>query len=511
MEQSELPSRRSRAWVYPLILVAATLICFGNAATAEFTSWDDPFNIWNNPRLNPPTVQNVAFYWTHAAHSLYIPLTYTVWALLALFARVSADAQGISLNPWVFHSANIALHTLSVLVVFRILNQLVRDRRAACIGALLFGLHPVQVEAVAWAAGLKDVLCGLFSLTAICQYLHWRAAHTPSPCTQGEGRGEGPIAHHKSQIGILKTLTLTLSRSTGRGDTSSTGREGKHAYYALATIAFVAAMLAKPSALTVPIIAFAIDRWLIRRPLRTIIAGLAPWAALSSVCAIIAASVQPAIGIPAAPLWARPLIAGDSLAFYLYKLVWPIDLAIDYGHRPAVVMRHWWFFIMWIIPLALGGWLFMNRKRRPELFVAGNIFLAGLLPVLGLVTFDFQYYSTTADHYLYVSMLGPALAGAWAITRFNRTILLVAASILLALFGVRNGLQSRTWTDNLALFSHTIDVNPDSFMAWHNLGHTYLTMNRPDLAEPALRKAVALKPDFVDAHMNLANALAARW
>lgn len=444
-------------WTLPLLIVLCILAAMGNLATNEFSSWDDQYNIWQNPRLNPPTIASLADYWKAPALGLYIPLTYTVWGILACTARLSTpDAQGITLNPWVFHSANLAFHMLSALVVFGIIRRLYCDRAAACVGALVFALHPVQVEPVAWAAGLKDVLCGMLTLLAVWQYLIF---------------AQEPALRWR---------------------------------YALATIAFVLAMLAKPTALVAPLIVFAMDRWLLGRPIRKIMPVLLPWAALSLVCAIVGRIAQPAIGVAPAPLWARPLIACDALAFYLYKLLWPAELAIDYGHRPAAVMGRWWFYLTWIIPLGLAAVLTAKRRRYAELFVATVVFAAGVMPVLGFVTFLFQQFSTTADHYLYISMLGPALAAAWAVKRFNRTIALGLASVVLILFGARSFDQGRYWYDDVELFSHTLRINPRSFMAMNNLGRTYQLRGDPDRAEPLLKKAIELWNDYPEPHLNLA-------
>jgi tetratricopeptide (TPR) repeat protein len=445
-----------------ILLIVCTLIAMGNLARSEFVSWDDPFNIYQNPRLNPPTLNGIAQYWQHPAFGLYIPLTYSVWGLLALLAQVSPDAQGISLNPWIFHTANLLMHVLSVLIIFEILQLLIRNRIAACIGAMLFAIHPLQVEAVAWAAGMKDVLSGLLALLAIWQYLIY--ANEP-----------------KNKL-----------------------------HYALGLIAFIAAMLSKPSAMVVPIILFAIDFWLLRRNWKSIASALLPWTILAILCAILARIAQPAIGVTPTPLMLRPILAADSLAFYLFKLVWPVKLTIDYGWRPEVISRQWWFYVIWIVPVALAIALTLSRKRQTKIFVAGIIFVAVLSPVLGLVTFLFQFFSSTADHYLYLAMLGPALAAAWAIDHFNRPTVVRIAIVILALLGVRTILQTRFWHDDFALFPHARDVNPHSFMAAYNLGHIYGTMNDLDQAEPLLREAIRLKPDYYEAHQNLAVLLEQR-
>src|SRR5262249_13077526 len=158
--------------------------------------------------------------------------------------------------------------------------------------------------------------------------------------------------------------------------------------------------LAKPSAMVVPVIAGVIDVLLLRRSMRTVALTLTPWLILSVVCAINAKLAQPAIGVTPAPLWSRPLLAADSLAFYLYKLVSPVYLGIDYGRRPDVVIARGWIYYTWIVPVALTLLLIRLRHRAREPLAAWIIFIAGVAPVLGFSTFLFQYFSTTTDHYL---------------------------------------------------------------------------------------------------------------
>src|SRR5206468_3998587 len=93
------------------------------------------------------------------AYGLYVPLTYSLWGALAAVAQ-TGDGSARELNPSVFHCANIALHALSSLVVFAILRRLISSDLSAFFGAMLFAIHPLQVEPVAWISGMKDVLCG---------------------------------------------------------------------------------------------------------------------------------------------------------------------------------------------------------------------------------------------------------------------------------------------------------------------------------------------------------------
>ncbi|MFQ5432367.1 MAG: hypothetical protein ACE5EN_07680 [Nitrospinota bacterium] len=157
-----------------------------SAVDYDFVNWDDNLFITENRYLNPPGLENVLHFWKKPRW-LYMPLTYTSWSILAWVSGfVPAEPHG--LNPALFHAVNLIVHVLSVLVIFGILRLLLsrgfdqtendndkpdsfKINLAAGAGALMFAIHPVQVEPVVWISELKDLLCGLFSLLAIKKYL----------------------------------------------------------------------------------------------------------------------------------------------------------------------------------------------------------------------------------------------------------------------------------------------------------------------------------------------------
>ena len=335
-------ARKARAAAWPVwLVVLAVALAFGSLCSAEFTWWDDAATVHHNDRLNPPTLGGTAYYWTHAADGLWVPITYTAWAGLAALARLDTPgADGIALNPWVFHGANVLVHVLAALAVLGLLRRLTKSDVAACAGTLLFALHPVQVEAVAWVSGMKDVLAGGLGLAALLCYVE----------AAGRQRRDGRL------------------------------------WYALATLAFVAAMLAKPSAATVPLLAATIDWFLLRRPLRRVAWAAGPWLVLAVPVLVVARLAQGVESVANVALWARPLVMGDSLAFYLYKLVWPLHLGVDYGRRPAVLLAAGRVDLRRRARAAGagGGAVVLGRRRRPWLLTGGLLFVAALLPVSGL-------------------------------------------------------------------------------------------------------------------------------
>lgn len=447
----------------PIFLLVVVLLCvFAVVVSGGFSVYDDNVNITGNPYLHPVTSAGLARLWQHPYLNLYIPLTYTVWAAVAVLSGASGGAA--PLDPHVFHALNLVGHILCALLVYRILRQLGYQAWPAAAGALLFGIHPVQVEPVAWVTGLKDVLGGLLSLAALSAYL-----------------------------------------------THAQAEEGHWSSYLLATASFVLAMLAKPSAVTVPLLAWVLDALVVKRSVRASALSLLPWVLAAVPVLLLTRASQPVGSFaPASAPWSRPFIAGDALAFYLGKLLLPFGLGVDYGRTPARVLSHGWAYAAWLVPAACAVGIWLGRVRRPWLAAAGALLVAAVLPVLGLVPFGFQVQSTVGDRYLYVAMLGPALALAGLLSVLNnRTAQVACGAWLLVLAGL-SGAQARYWNNDVALFSQALAVNPRSWMAHNNLGLALLARRQPERAAAEFRESLRWKPDYIQARNDLAIALAAQ-
>lgn len=454
-------------------MIAVTLAVFAPILANQFVSLDDRANITQNPSLNPPTFASVGHFWVDPYAGLYIPVTYTVWGGLAALNWISPPASGIvQLSPALFHLANLLVHLAAVMIVYQLLLRLLAKPWPAAAGALLFAIHPLQVESVAWATGMKDVLSGALALTSLWQYV----CHA-----EGETTGE------------------------------SAARTYGHAI--AAAFAFVLALLAKPSAVAVPLMAFWIERMLLRRPLRKSIVALSPAIAIGIALIVITRNVQPE-GAPAdaGHILLRPLIAADALAFYLFKLVWPLTLSIQYDRSPARVIHSGWIWYTWLAPAAVLVLAAALRRRQPWVWVGFGLFVLGLCPVLGLAPFDFQRYSTVADRYAYLAMIGPAFAlAAWLVEidpAGNRQLwAIVATTLLLALLALRSFARTFAWRDDLTLFKLTVAANPRSVVGLNGLAALYTQQHRPDLAVPLARAAVDAGPDDAKSFVTLGAAL----
>jgi protein O-mannosyl-transferase len=406
--------------------------------------------------------------WSRPHMDLYIPVTYTVWGMTAKLAQRSgagrpAQRNPSPLNPHVFHALNLALHAAAACVVLLILRRLIHHDVAALAGALVFALHPVQVEPVAWVSGAKDVLFALLSLVALWQYIEY--VKTPAP-----------------------------ARTRWRMVT--------------ATLAFVLAMLSKPTAIVTPLIAVVIDRMVIGRTWRDVLRTVWPWFVLAAPCALWTRHVQRAeLAAQMAPsLFLRPLVALDAIAFYVWKLVWPATLTFDYGRTPQRVIEQRWIAWTWIVPAVLAVaaiWLARRRDRMPA--AAGLVFVVVLLPVLGFVPFDFQAYSTVADHYVYLAMFGVAMFVAWVIEKRGAVAAYVIMTVAIVAFAGRTFAQTWTWRDSRTFFSRALEINPRSFVSLSSLAAMAMEQGAAQPAIELSQKALAIH-EFAAAYLTLADA-----
>jgi tetratricopeptide (TPR) repeat protein len=452
-------------YMVALILIVGAV--FATVVTHDFLVWDDDVFLFRNPLLQPPSWAHLAQVWREPYAHLYAPVTYSAWILLGMAASVNVRGQAV-LTPAVFHAASVLVHILSALAVFALLRLLLGREgngavaRAAFIGALVFALHPLQVEAVAWASELKDLLSGLFGLVALVLYL------APEPAHRGAMRARG--------------------------------------LYIAATVAFILALLSKPNVAVLPLLAGLLDWYLQRRTLRQSLTLLLPWVALAGLLAVLTRHAQPPSAELYVPPLLRPLIMGDALAFYLGKLVWPLRLAADYGRTPQWVLAQPATRFIWLLPAAALVLTWLARRRWPALTVGVWLFCLAPLASLGVVAFDFQQYSTVADHYIYLGLLGPALLAAWLAHRGPRLGTAAGAALVLGALAALTLLQLMIWSNSTAFWQHTLVVNPRSLVAHNNLAAGYMMGQRPDLAEEHLVAAVALKPDDADALINLGMA-----
>lgn len=433
-------------------VLAVTALTFLPVVRHQFTNWDDPQNVAGNPLVMDPSWSGLVQVWTKPLNSMYAPLVFTSYMI---------DSLAGGGAPWVFHATNLLLHLGSAAVAFFILRRLAPDAPSwACgAGALLFAVHPLQAEPVAWVTGRKDVLAGCLALTAVA--LHLGADHAPAPARR-------------------KVLSVA------------------------AAAAFTLALLAKATVAALPPAVLAIQVLLIRQPVRPCLVRLIPWFLAAGLMALVAMAAEPKPQwlAEAVPLGKRPLLAGSALAFYAGKVLFPWPLAPVYPvNAPEAAANPW--SAAALLGCLVAGAAAAFRKGRPAALLI--LFVSPLLPVLGLIPFLYQQISMTADRYAYLSLLAPALGAvmladdARMLRPAPRNTVYAALAAVLLLCPLLAHRQARLWRDSETLWSHAVRVSPGVPEAHTNLAFALHHRGALDEAEWQLELAVRADRDFSEA------------
>lgn len=458
-----------------LILLIVTILALSPVLFAGFIRLDDYDHLFENPQLRRMSLSGLVGVWAHPYWNLYIPITYSVWWALELIGSL---AGSLAQNAWLFHAFNLGIHLANVVLVFFLVRTLVRGDEKdtppkaadavdgiALIAALLFGLHPMQVESVAWVSELKGELAAMFGLLGL--WVHCRS--------------------------------------------------GRRVVIALL---FVAATLSKPSAIVFPAIVLLVDRVLLRRKFLSSVLLAALYGVPLLFCAIVTKHLQPNSELDFVPLpHQRLLVAADAIAFYVTKVLVPIHLAVDYGRTPRLALEQassaWLAFSSLLAVAGIG--LVINALVRPKalaqvpgqslIYCGLGIFIASVAPVLGLVPFGFQSLSTVANRYLYVPLFGLSLILAGVLVRFRDiTSSRRIAALYLAILAALSFQQAWRWRSTEALFSYTMSVNPRSYIGAFCIGDEFMRSGRLDDSVGWLEKSFALNPDNLNAVLTLGMA-----
>ena len=446
------PASKRGAFVSAIALTGLVLLLFARTWAFPFVPYDDAINITENPLFAVAGAETFSAIWRAPLHKLYIPLTYSVWAGAARLARqgLSGDGYHVFAANW-FHASNVLLHLWNTLWVAALLRRWFRSDLAIFLAAAVFAIHPLQSESVVWATGMKDLLFAAFALPSI-----W--------------------------------CLINFARGQWR----------PYFWLVLAALTYALALLAKPAALALPLILLVVGRYE-RLPVRKLMTIFVAWVCLAVPIIVMTFNVQAATVLHPVTLWQRPLIAAHAICFYLLKLLAPLNLALDYGAIPSLVLRQSAPLFALFSMLLLAIWLWLRRAAGWWFGVALSI--AALAPVLGFVPFEFQSHSTVADRYMYLPMLGVSVLLAMLIARWRRAVAFTLP-VLLSLLWLGYH-QVSVWSNADTLFNHTLAINPGSVLAWQSLGAGRMTEERWADAVSAFTSALSLRPRFGDALYNL--------
>jgi tetratricopeptide (TPR) repeat protein len=465
---------------FPALVALLTFATFLPALQNDWVNWDDTDNFLQNPSYRGLGWTELKWMWTTQMLRHYIPLS---WMTLGLDYKLwGMDPFGYHLTNVLLHTANAVVFYLLAIAIFKItIPAEARSRipMGALFAALLFAVHPLRVESVAWITERRDVLSGLFYLLAILAYVH---AYDP-------------------------------------------GRPIRRKYYWFCLASFVLALLSKEVTVTLPALLLLLDvyplhrlpatplRWM-ERQVRGIWWEKVPFFALSLGMIIVVwhTSTHTEL-LDALAGWGRlPRIGAAfyNLAFYLGKTLAPVRLSPMYGFNPHTIdPTSAPFELSILVVLAITTTAILLRRKFPALLTVWLAYALTLSPVLG---FFANGPTVTYDRNTYLACLGWALlAGAAVIlwtesSRAGRWMIQVTAALAILSLAALTRQQIRIWHDSDALWTHALAVGP-SFVAYTNMGEVLASRGDDLWAMEHFRKAIEMRPDFSPAHIGLGGCL----
>jgi len=465
-----------RKFVLSLLLVAITLLVYAPLRNYPFINYDDNLYVTQNiPVQTGLNWKSVQWAFTTIEASNYHPITWLSHEL---------DVQLFGLNPAGHHLTSMVLHAINVVLLFLLLARATGSIWRSLTVAVVFAVHPLNIQSVAWVSERKNLLSTMFGLGTLWAY-GWYAIRP----------------NWRRYLGVF--------------------------------VLFILGLLSKPMLVTMPFALLLLDYWVLRRfPANFYRQPEAPElkriAASSSMVWRLVAEKVPFLALVAVSCWVTygaqrfqdssrrlhvPLPyrienAVYSYANYLYKMCWPAKLAIFYPH-PRNFITGWQIGLasLLLVLLSVGAW---STRRRVYPIVGWLWYLGTLVPVIGLVQVGAQ---ARADRYAYLPMWGVLVMVIWwlaDLARSRNSRRLVVAIVVMAVAGLcwAARIQLGYWRDSATLFARSLEVSPsNNYISHANLGSALKDMGRYDEAAEHLTLVLRRFPDAALVRNDYATAL----
>ena len=453
------------------VIVLAVLWVYSPAYHGDWL-WDDDQLLTANPTVQSRSLRGLAKLWFDPDGADYFPLSYSaLWAQWPLFGPL----------PTGYHVTSILLHAASSLLVWRLFSRM--RIPGAWLGGMLFAIHPLCVESVAWVSETKNTLSmPLFLLSCI----FWVE------------QDEDPPGARRERC------------------------------YRLSILCFLFAMFAKTSMVAMPVVLLLHAWWKRGEITSRDVLRTAPFFLVSLALGVITIIYQHGRAIGSEKILVddllsvngflqRTAVAGMAILFYLWKTIAPFNLLPIY---PRWEVPQAWQFLAWLVIGGAAAWIWRHRgtAARPDwgrhaAFGLG-FFLLMVAPVLGFVTISYMRITWVADHFIYLPMLGViALLAAAAATWYGtaeqraRPLFLAGAATVLAVLAIATFVYAGAWSSEDALWTHTLAINENAWQAHNRLGAKKFARNEVEAAHYHFTRSTALRPDLGETHNNLGTTL----
>lgn len=436
------------------VLAVMTLATFWQVSDYDFINFDDDEYVTENTHVKAGlTGSSIVWAFTKFHSNNWHPVTWLSHIL---------DCQLFGLNPGMHHLSNVLIHTANSVLLFLLLRWMTGSLWASAFVAALFAVHPLRAESVAWVSERKDVLGAFFWMLTLLMYV----SYTKKP-------------------GIAR--------------------------FALILLVFVLGLMAKPMLVTLPFVLLLMDYWPLRRfskKTASLFWEKIPLFALAAASSIVTVFAQKSGGLVRSletyPLDVRIANALVSYIKYIGLTILPRGLAFHYPYPESVPVWQ----TAGAVLILTGVSVFVIRKREtfPFFLVGWLWYLGTLVPVIGLVQVATQ---ALADRYTYIPSVGFCMMIAWGIPllvkegRVFRIITAALAGIAILGFMTCTWFQLRHWKNSITLFTHTLNVTENNYLAHNSLGAALEKRGSINEAIRHFREALAIKPDGVQAHYNM--------
>lgn len=450
------PSRETALFAALAVLLAGVVaVVHAPALSAQSHALDDHMYMINNPLVRNPSWDSVGRFLGEVTKPSSVRGYYQPLTMISLMIDYACGGRPDDMT--VFRRTSLTLHVLNSVLMATVVFLGFRSAVVAAMAGLLFGLHPMTVEAVAWMGERKTLLATFFSLASVVAYLLYaRRPHWSS--------------------------------------------------YAACAGLFVLALLSKPTSTPLPVVLLLLDYWPLRRlSWRSALekAPLLAIAGLSAVLTVVSQASAAAVQSPDEQGLARNvLIVCHNIVFYLYKVAWPADLAPFYPFPPTPLIHQPMVIVGVIGTVLLLAGLLVSLRWTRALLTGWLIFFVAITPTLGVIGFTIVIAS---DKYAYLPALGfvlviaAGLVTAWTYGGAPRRAWVRAATVGVVVLAAgfeaaatRQYLQ--VWQTTEGLYRHVLARAPDAYEPLYNLGLQLNDRRQYAEAEPLLRRAVERNP-----------------
>ncbi|MDM8549813.1 tetratricopeptide repeat protein [Desulfobacterales bacterium HSG2] len=478
-----------------VFLIMATLAAFWQLQNHDFINFDDDDYVTENPRVKAGlTGKTVTWAFTAFHSNNWHPLTWLSHAL---------DCELFGLKPGMHHLINLLFHIANSILLFLLLRRMTGALWRSAFVAALFALHPLHVESVAWVSERKDMLGTFFWMLTMLAYIRYTkdpklTRYIPVPLLFALGLMAKPMLVTLPCVLLLMDywpLNRVPSSEHQAPSTKHQASSIKHQEHQASSIKHQASSIKS-----------------IKHQASSILEKV-PLFALTVISCILTVHAQKTGGVVRSlelfPLSLRIGNAIVSYIGYMGKMFWPQDLAFYYPH-PGASLPTWKALGAGLLLAGISVCVIRVRQKSPWLLIGWLWYLGTLVPVIGLVQVASQ---AMADRYTYIPLIGlfimiawgiPCLVGEW---RHRRILFAVSAAVILLGCAMLTWFQVRHWKNSITLFTRTLSVTTDNYLANNSLGAALEDQGRVREAIRYFSEALRIKPDGIQAHYNMAVAL----